>query len=180
MKPYSLQFTLTVILLVSSLVSTAQPDCITFSNQNVSIAKYNNLWLVKDGNTSLAGFKTSAEAKTALAIIKADNLNQQCFVGRPNPSFYYWLSGENAPSGTNKSIFEFKNIEASKLKIMHNNANTYWVIRYGYEPSNVMMQFRNEKEAKEALAIMLKFQFNQMLKVGSGKYQTFFFRNSSN
>lgn len=175
-----LYFTMPILILFSLVKNSySQQDCVSFTNQDAKVVQHDNLWLIMEGTHSIATFKTNDDAKIALSIIQADNLNQQCFVGRPDPSFYYWLSNGKAPRSSDKSSGQFKNIEPEKLKLMHNNENTYFTVQYGLMNTDVKFEFTNENEAKEALAIINKYHFNQMLEVGSGKYHTIFFRSSS-
>jgi len=47
-------------------------------------------WKIVDGNHWLFDFAGKEdEARTALQIIKKDDFDRSCFVGRPEPSFRY-------------------------------------------------------------------------------------------
>lgn len=71
----------------------AGEDCISFKTNDAQVKYFpgpqswkiiaGNMWMVDFGNKKL-------EAQTALKAIKHHKFNQQCFVGRPNPSFKYW------------------------------------------------------------------------------------------
>ncbi len=68
-------------------------DCISFNNQTVEVKWFttSQSWKMIDGNMSMVDFGTKqAEAFKALRVVKKYKFNQQCFVGRPGPSFTYW------------------------------------------------------------------------------------------
>ncbi|MEA3508196.1 MAG: hypothetical protein U9R40_04665, partial [Synergistota bacterium] len=84
-----------------TLVVPVKEDCISFNYQTAEVKNVNGRWKIVDGNMWLLDFRgNKTEADKALKVIKSYQLNQQCFVGRPDPSMRYWLVNGQAPRGT--------------------------------------------------------------------------------
>jgi hypothetical protein len=49
-------------------------------------------WRLTDGTSSMQIFPDQNEAQQAVNAINKYTLNRQCFVGRPDASFTFWLS----------------------------------------------------------------------------------------
>ncbi len=67
-------------------------DCINFNHANTQIEPAGSQWRMVDGSMSMLMFPNKTEAEHALAFVKHYRMNRQCFVGRPDPSFTYWLA----------------------------------------------------------------------------------------
>lgn len=66
-------------------------DCIPFDPNNIEVAYHNGQWKIVEGNMLMLAFGQNLyEASLSHAIIQAYGFTQQCFVGRPDPSFEYW------------------------------------------------------------------------------------------
>lgn len=69
-------------------------DCIPFDNASVEAKWFPapiNSWKIVQGNMWMLDFGLDqAGVYKALRVIKSKKFNQQCFVGRPDPSFSYW------------------------------------------------------------------------------------------
>jgi hypothetical protein len=140
-------------------------DCISFNPDNAAVVKIGGHWKIVDGSLWLLdfGFK-KAEAEKALAIIKEYGLNRQCFVGRPDPSFEYWLAGSGAPSGStpgedciafNPATIEVKYV-SGRWKIVD---GSHWMFDFD----------QNEAEARAAFDIIKKYGFTRSCFVGRPK-----------
>ncbi len=69
-------------------------DCIRHDASNYTIRQDGaNRWLLTDGRSRIKVFPNRREARLALRVIERYSLNRLCYVGRPGPSFEYWLSG---------------------------------------------------------------------------------------
>ena len=69
-------------------------DCISFNRAGIRIDPLSGgRWRLTDGALSLLVFPNQAEAQFAVDVINHYLLNRQCFVGRPDSSFTFWLSG---------------------------------------------------------------------------------------
>ena len=141
---------------------TLDEDCVSFYPPNTTVKKINGRWKIVDGNHWMFDFgNKKAEAYRALQIIKHYQMNQSCFVGRPDPSFQYLLASEKAPKGSmpgedcvsfNPNTIQVKNINGS-WKIVDGN---HW-----------MFDFGNKKaEAEKAFAIIKKYGFTRSCFVG--------------
>jgi len=137
-------------------------DCISFNPQTAMVKKIQGSWKIVDGSHWMFDFGgKKKEAKKALKIIKKYQMNQSCFVGRPDPSFQYMLSGGNAPAGAfaGEDCLSF-NPQTTSVK----QAQGRWKIVDG---SHWMFDFgSNEDEARKALAIIKKYGFTRSCFVG--------------
>lgn len=70
-------------------------DCVAFDPSKLGVREEGGRWLLYSVRSRMADFPKEGEAQQALSVIKAYNLNRHCFVGRPDPSFEYWLSEGN-------------------------------------------------------------------------------------
>ncbi len=68
-------------------------DCISFNRANVRIEPDGAEWLLTDGVSRMLMFPNQSEAQQAVDAINRHSLNRQCYVGRPDASFTFWLSG---------------------------------------------------------------------------------------
>jgi len=137
-------------------------DCIPFDYNMARVQKIDNRWKITVGNMWLLDFENKrGEAKKALSIIKRLRMNKQCFVGRPDPSFEYYLSDDNAPSGTvpgedclrfNPNNIRVENIQ-NRWKIVDGD---HWMFDFGHK----------ENEARTSFFLIKKYRFNQTCFVG--------------
>jgi hypothetical protein len=68
-------------------------DCITFNRAGIQINPLSGgQWRLTDGTSSMLIFPNQTEAQKAVDVINYYRLNRQCFVGRPDASFTFWLS----------------------------------------------------------------------------------------
>lgn len=68
-------------------------DCLSFNRANTRIESADSgQWRLTDGASRMLVFPNQAEAQQALDVINKHSLNRQCYVGRPDPSFTFWLS----------------------------------------------------------------------------------------
>lgn len=73
-------------------VATAGGDCNAFDPDDVQVAAQASGWRLLVGNQVLDTFSVEDEARAAASLIQQYRMNRQCFVGRPDPSFRYWLA----------------------------------------------------------------------------------------
>ncbi|EAU75134.1 hypothetical protein [Synechococcus sp. RS9916] len=66
-------------------------DCININNRNLSLRKNGANWALTDGRSIPLSSHSKAEMVQAKTIIEKHGLSKQCFVGRPNPPFAFWL-----------------------------------------------------------------------------------------
>lgn len=137
-------------------------DCIAFNPDRVSVSQIKGRWKVVEGNHYLFDFGANEKvARQTLRIIKRHNMDQSCFVGRPDPSFQYMLSSGKAPSGNirgedcigfNPSNIQVKSV-GGRWKIVDGN---HYLFDFG----------NNKREARQAFAIMKKYGFSHSCFVG--------------
>ncbi len=137
-------------------------DCVSFNPQTTTVQNVQGRWKIVDGSHWMFDFANNqAEAQKSLGIIKFYNMNQSCFVGRPDPSFKYLLISSNAPQGaaSGEDCIAFN---PATTTVDHIQGN--WKIVDG---SHWMFDFGNKaNEAKTSLAIIKLHGFTQSCFVG--------------
>jgi len=140
----------------------ANQDCISFDPDSAVVVKLGSRWKIKVGALLLLDFGSSqTQAQEALNVLRAHNMNKQCFVGRPNPSFEYFLSGNSAPTGpsNDEDCLAFNNATVQVKKI-----NEGWKIVDG---NHWMFDFADaQDEAHKALDIVKYYGFSKTCYVG--------------
>lgn len=66
-------------------------DCISFNRSNLQLEAVGSQWRLTDGRSAMLMFPNHSEGQQAIDAIIRHRLNRQCYVGRPGPSFTYWL-----------------------------------------------------------------------------------------
>jgi hypothetical protein len=67
-------------------------DCIRFNRPGIRIEPLSGgRWRLTDGTSSMLIFPNQTEAQQGVEVIKHYELGRQCFVGRPDASFTFWL-----------------------------------------------------------------------------------------
>jgi hypothetical protein len=140
----------------------ATEDCISFNPNNVAVVKIGGHWKIVDGSMWLLDFGNKKdEADKTLQIIKDYGLNRQCFVGRPNPSFEYWLVNSSAPAGSTAGE-DCVSFNPATIEVKYVSGR--WKIVDG---SQWMFDFdQNEGEARAAFNIIKKYGFTRSCFVG--------------
>lgn len=72
--------------------SHGSEDCISFNRSGLALEAVGTQWRLTDGSSSMLIFPNNSEGQQAINAINRYRLNRQCFVGRPGPSFTYWLA----------------------------------------------------------------------------------------
>ncbi|MGA7712279.1 MAG: hypothetical protein WCA81_10285 [Rhizomicrobium sp.] len=68
-------------------------DCMGFNPTSVSVSFAGGAWKVVDGARSLLDYgPDQSGANQALAVIRNNHLNRECFIVRPHASMSYWLA----------------------------------------------------------------------------------------
>ncbi|MEO0997096.1 MAG: S8 family serine peptidase [Pseudomonadota bacterium] len=68
-------------------------DCIGFNRAGLRVEPIaGSQWRLTDGASSMLTFPNQAEAQQAVDAINHHRMNRQCFVGRPDASFTFWLA----------------------------------------------------------------------------------------
>lgn len=174
MKTKHLSTFLVPILALSLLACLCPPkqDCISFDPGQAEVKQMGSTWKIVVGSMMMLDFGSNeGEARQALKIIKHYGMDQQCFVGRPDPSMEYYLVGGSSPSGSYPGedciSFDPDNIEVKKL-------GNRWKIVDG---NSIMLDFDdNEAEANHALEILKCFKFTEQCFVGRPDASMSYFR----
>lgn len=137
-------------------------DCVSFNWRNIRVRQIDGRWKIVEGSHWIMDFGSKkSEAHQAHRILRHYRLTSMCFVGRPNPSFTYFLSEGRAPagaiSGEDCIAFNPGRIEVRKI-------NNRWKITEG---DHWMFDFGSkEQEARQALALIRKYGFTYTCYVG--------------
>ena len=135
-------------------------DCISFSNRLLLREKARRWFIIDNENHLIFRFHSQQEGLQAIRTIKHYRINKSCFVGRPNPSFKYMLSNNQAPTGAmlNEDCTTFN---PNRLSIKRTNSK--YIIADG---SHYIFSFENISEAKKSLSIIKKYGFSKTCYIG--------------
>lgn len=158
--------------IVVSVVGPPKEDCIGFDYRRAKVKNIGGRWKIVVGSMWLKDFgNKKSEAGKSLRIIKHYRMNQQCFVGRPDPSMEYYLVNGKPPSGSlggedcvdfNPDNIEIKYING-RWKIVE---RSHWILDFGAK----------KDEAAEAFRIIKKYRFKKRCFVGRPKASMIYFR----
>jgi hypothetical protein len=144
------------------MLKAPKQDCVSFSNANLAVKKVGASWKIVDGSHYLLDFgSNAAEASQALNRLRHYGFTQHCFVGRPGPSFDYWLKNGAAVTGggSGEDCLGFNNANLEVKEI-----NGRWKIVDG---SHWMFDFAsNQAEAETAFKLIKYFGFSKTCYVG--------------
>jgi len=150
--------------------TTLREDCVRFNPNTIRIKNSR----IVDGNHSIMSFQNYAEAKKVYHIIKKYNLNQYCFVGRPNPSFTYLLKDGKSPVGK----FQGEDcIGFSPSKIYLKREGSQYLMTDG---RSRMFMFPNKAEAEATLSVIKKYGFTKTCYVGRPNPSLQYMRKGTN
>ena len=136
-------------------------DCAPLNWASVDAKLVGGTWKLVDGNFLIHDFgQKEADARQAAQILKRYQINKQCFVGRPNATFTYWLTDGQSPAGqiSNEDCVSFNpaNVQAS-------NPSGQWLMVDG---AHSMFVFSNEADANKAVQIVQHYGFNRACFIG--------------
>lgn len=154
-------------------------DCIYFDPERLSITAVGSQWRLDaaepDGSTLMlviAG-DTRTEADRTLAIARHYRFDQVCFVGRPDPSTMYFLSGGSEPSGA-ISGEDCLPIDPAGSRVVNDGG---WMIVVDTDGHRRMMaSFPNPGEAYRTLDIWRQRNFSYMCYVGRPDPEVTYYR----
>ncbi len=138
-----------------------EEDCIAFNPNNLEVEQDGNRYFLLDGGMSLMVFDNHEEAEMSKEVMLRYYMNQQCFVGRRNASFKYFLTEGQAPTGDmgNEDCLDFNpnNIAVKQIQ-------GRWKVVDG---DHWLFDFEgNEQEARQAFAVIKKYGFTKTCFVG--------------
>jgi hypothetical protein len=155
--------------IVKDLINLIKPaqglsgeDCLSHNVDNLAVVNIGGSIRIVDGDHALLDFGNNwGDAKRSLDIIKSYRMDSHCFVGRPDPSFEYWLVAGAAPSGDiggedclsfNPNTIEVKYI-SSRWKIVDGNQ---WMFDFN----------QNQTNAQKAFDVIKHYGFTKVCYVG--------------
>jgi hypothetical protein len=139
-------------------------DLATFDSMGVLLTWSGRGWQLMANGTVLKDFgRRENEARQALRLIRELRLTQRGAVGGAQPAMEYWLSSGQAPQGLTPGTATLP-LDPAALKLEQQNGQ--WLLRDG--PRLLVNFGRREAEARQGLAVLQKYGFNQVALVGPG------------
>jgi len=144
------------------LKPSGKEDCIRFDPATLNARQVKGRWKIVDGDHWLFDFGSNqAAARQSLKVISHYRMDRACFVGRPGPLFSYMLAKGGSPSGSMANedcvAFDLKRVTVSNIqgswKIV---SGRRWLFDFG----------QSQAEARQALAVIRRYGFNQSCFVG--------------
>lgn len=147
--------------LFNRTVGPISEDCVSFDPKNTRAALVQGRWKLIDGNHWILDFGSNqAEAQRADRVVKHYDFSKLCFVGRPNPSFTYWLVGGHSGAG---NLAGEDCVGFNPATVAASSAGGMWRMVDG---NHAMFIFPNQAEAEKAVQIVKHYGFNQSCFVG--------------
>jgi hypothetical protein len=146
-----------------AIPSLPHPENLTrFDPLAVELKYDDRRWVLAAGKTVLKDFgRNELEARQAWYLIRELRLNQHATIGSPRPIVEYWLHDGQAPDHLPHGI---RSLPLDPAHLHVERAQGFWVVR---EPVRVLFNFgSNEADAKQALAVLQRYGFNQVGLVG--------------
>jgi len=106
----------------------------------------------RDGSRHFGFMHDRRRAERALRILRHHRPDRVCFVGRPKASMTYFLRGGRPPSGSAPGEVCKPPFDPARLSVIRRGGR--WFIVSG---RNQILVFPNEREAREALAVIRHF-----------------------
>jgi hypothetical protein len=133
----------------------------SFDPDTLILTWSNNRWVLSAGDVVLKDFgRKESEGRQALRLARALRLNQYGAVGSP-PVMEYWLSDGRAPSGIVPG-YPVITFDAASMHV--ETAVGQWCVR---DKRRVLFNFGSRAdEARQALAVLRKYGFGQVMVVG--------------
>jgi hypothetical protein len=134
----------------------------SFDPSTVQLVWSDRRWQLMTGTEVLKDFgRREAEARQAQRLILELNLSQYGTVGAPSPVMEYWLASGQAPHGNAMGLHVLP-VDPATLRV--EAMQSQWCLRDG---QRVLFNFGlRAEEARQALAIIQKYGFNEVGVVG--------------
>jgi hypothetical protein len=146
----------------TALAIASLEDCIGFDANDTYLVGVDDSWRIEDSKMILLDFGSNeAEAEQAWDIIFHYDMNDQCFVGRPDAPMEYYLVDRQAPTGSlaGEDCISF-NLAETDVAVIEGR----WQI---VDPDQLLLNFEDkEDEARAALAIIKYYAFEYYCFVG--------------
>ena len=134
----------------------------SFDYRQADIQWLDGRWQLRAGPVWLKDFgRQEADAREAMRLIRELKLTEFGSIGSPRPLLEYWLSGGQAPAnaltGSRRTSFERDSLRVEQVQ-------GQWCVR---DARQALFSFGyREDEARQALAIIRKYGFDQVGYIG--------------
>ena len=139
-----------------------EDDCEPFSADNAKVVERDGRFKVVSGEHVISSAVTRADAGRTIEVIKNYKLNKQCYVGRPDWTFEYFLAGSKTPraelAGESCQKFNLGGLDVDK-------DGARWQLKDGIVR---IKTFDNENQAWEAYAYLRRHAFTYRCNVADG------------
>jgi hypothetical protein len=157
----------------STVNLAAASDRVPFDWRQVRLQHENGDWKLLIGGYALATFGgNEPEARQALAAMQFYRFTEQCLIGKPKPTFSYFLIAGQAPRGL---MFGVPTTPFRSEEVVVKQINGSWVLHDGQQ---VLLDFGDKAdEAQQALQAIQRFHVDHLCRVGNKERgMTFFVR----
>jgi hypothetical protein len=139
-------------------------NLVTFDPAQVELRRFDGRWVLAHGPTVLKDFgRREEEARQAWHLIRDLRLSQLGTLGGSQAVMEYWLSNGQPPDRLPRGV---RTLALDPEALQVEKAHGHWLLR---EPGRVLCNFGvHEQEARQALAVVRKYGFNQVGVVGQG------------
>lgn len=136
----------------------------SFDPSRAELRWSDNRWQLEAGGRLLKDFgRQEGDAREAVRLVRALNLNQHGEIGSPRAVMEYWLSDGRAPSGPVPGLRAMP-IQTASLSV--EQVQGHWCVR---DASRVLFNFgTQEGAAREALQVIQQHGFNRVGYIGRG------------
>ncbi len=145
-------------------------DCVGFNPNNIQVVYTGGKWVIADGGHYIISFDVESEAWRSYDIIKFYDMDEICFVGRPDASMTYWKVNGEAPTG----YYSGEDcISINPNNLSYYQSGSLWILTDG---NSQMLAFPNESEAAIAKDIIETYGFTRQCFVGRPNASMEYFR----
>jgi hypothetical protein len=143
----------------------------TFDTSTLDLTWSDNRWLLTAGSVVLKDFgRKESEGRLALRLARTLELNQYGTVGSPTPIMEYWLCDGEAPHGP---VPGYVDITFDPVSLHVEESQSQWCVR---DSRRVLFNFGSRADdARQALAVLKKHGFSQVIVVGQPTPSMFVF-----
>jgi len=145
--------------------STAEaPERLTFDYRQVQVRHEQNEWKLVFGTHVFANFgEDHYAAQQALGLFQHYRFTEQFLIGRPIPTFTYFLVAGQAPRGLQFGLPAETFLPEA---VVVRQAGGQWVVCEGERP---LISFGDkEEEARQLVSAIRRFRFDHLCRLGSG------------
>jgi hypothetical protein len=148
----------------------------TFDPTTLNLSWSENRWFLTAGGIKLKDFgRKESEGRLALHLARTLRLNQYGTVGSPTPLMEYWLCNGEAPTGP---VLGYASLAFDAATLHVEVSQGQWSIR---DSRRVLINFGSRADdARQALAVLKKHDFDQVIVIGQPTPSMFVFLANAN